>query len=85
MGGLSSICAQKWIRQTRDVGTIAFMPYLFSGLNLISNLVTDYIQKRRGEPGLNFENWMNRLPQKFPKIKVLEFNYFHPPEHLTNK
>ena len=30
------------------------MPYPYSGLDLVSNLVTDYIQKRRGEPGVFF-------------------------------
>ena len=38
------------------------MPYPCSGENLISNLVTDYIQKRRGEPGL-FSFEYNLLPK----------------------
>ena len=38
------------------------MPYPCSGKNLISNLVTDYIQNRRGEPGL-FSFDYNLLPK----------------------
>ena len=36
MGGLSSICAQKWIRQTRDVGTIAFSVLPACGLYFLN-------------------------------------------------
>ena len=45
------------------------LPYPCSGKNLISNLVTDYIQNRRGEPGL-FSFEYNLLPK-------LISNFYH--------
>ena len=40
------------------------MPYPCSGSNFISNLVTNYIQKRRGEPGLFEYNLLPKLISK---------------------
>ena len=47
----------------------SIMPYPCSGKNLISNLVTDYIQKRRGEPCL-FSSEYNLIPK-------LISNFYH--------
>ena len=65
------VCSQTWP---------AIMPYPCSGQNLISNLVTDYIQKRRGEPGLfSFEyNLLQKMISNFyhymDKILICNFS-----------
>ena len=46
-----------------------FEPVCVVTFTLISNLVTDYIQKRRGEPGL-FSFEYNMLPKNDIKVKV---------------
>ena len=50
-------CCQKQLIFILIISTLEysfqFLPYPCSGWNLISNLVTDYILKRRGEPGLS--------------------------------
>ena len=49
------------------------LPYPCSGKNLISNLVTDYIQKRSGEPGL-FSFEYNLLPKFHIKENMSQLN-----------
>ena len=48
------------------------MPYLCSGSNFISNLVTNQIQKRRGEPGLFYFEY-NLLPKLISNFYALHW------------